>query len=186
MLRKEMTKIDIEKELNGQGDYVQIDNITRFIKENPPIDIKRFVYLKLTGIYERRNMFADAAEVYIRLIEISLVEKDKVNYLTKATECYIKAGFLDKADITLKKALSEASVMERGKISIAIKEFYKNQAQLYEREKRRNKAVQTYEKMLSMNYSDFEKKDINQKLLTLYKELGMVDQYMVLNKRVNG
>jgi tetratricopeptide (TPR) repeat protein len=186
MLRKEMTKLDIEKELNGQGDYVQIDNITRFIKENPAIDIKRFVYLKLAGIYERRNMFADAAEVYMKLIEISLVEKDKVNYLTKSTENYIKAGFFDKADATLKKALSEASVMERGKISISIKEFYKSQAQLYEKEKRRTKAVQTYEKMLAMNYSDLEKKDISQKLLTLYKELGQVDQYMVLNKRING
>jgi tetratricopeptide (TPR) repeat protein len=186
MLRKEMTKLDIEKELNGQGDYVQIDNITRFVKDNPPIDIKRFVYLKLAGIYERRNMFADAAEIYMKLIEISLVEKDKVNYLTKATENYIKAGFFDKADATLKKALSEASVLERGKISISIKEFYKTQAQLYEKEKRRQKAIQTYEKMLSMNYSDYEKKEIAQKLLVLYKELGMVEQYMILNKKING
>ena len=186
MLKKEMTKIEIERELSGQGDYVQIDNITRFIKENPPIDIKRFVYLRLTGIYEKRNMFADAAEVYGRLIEISLVEKDKVGYLTKMTECYIRAGFFDKADATLKRAISEASVMEKGKISIAIKEFYKTQAQIYEKEKRRQKAIQTYEKMLTMNYLDFEKKEINQKLLTLYKELGMMDQYMVLNKKLNG
>lgn len=181
-----MTKVEIERELNGQGDYVQIDNITRFLKENPAIDIKRFVYLKLVGIYEKRNMFADAADVYNHLIEISLIEKDKVNYLTKATECYIKAGFFEKADITMKRAISQAGVLERGKISIVIKEFYKNQAETYEREKRRNKAVQTYEKMITMNYSDFEKKEINQKLLKLYNELGMVGQFMVLNKKLNG
>jgi tetratricopeptide (TPR) repeat protein len=186
MLKKEMTKIEIEKELKGQGDYVLIDNITRFIKENPAIDIKRFVYLKLVEVYEKRNMFIDAAEVYNKLIEISLIEKNKVEYLIKATECYVKAGFFDKADLALKKAVSEANIPERSKITLSIKEFYKNQAQLYEKEKRRQKAVQTYEKMLTMSYLDFEKEEINKKLLQLYKELGMVEQYMVLNKKLNG
>jgi tetratricopeptide (TPR) repeat protein len=184
MLRKEMTKVEIEKELLGKGDYVQIDNITRFMKDNLPLDIKKFVSLKLVEIYERRNMFADAAELYGRLVETALTNSDKTNYLVKQTECYIKAGFFDKADISMKKAIAEAKVIERGKISISIKDFYNNQAQAYEKEKRRNKAVQTYERMLTLNFSDAEKKEINQKLLTLYNELGMVDPYMNLKKRI--
>jgi len=181
-----MTKVEIEKELKGQGDYVQIDNITRFVKENPAIDVKRFVYLKLVDIYQKRNMFADAADIYNRLIEISLIDKDKITYLTKATECYIKGGFYDKADITLKKAISESSIIERGKITLAIKEFYKQQAEMYEKDKRKNKAIQTYEKMLTMNYSEMDKKEINKKLIQLYKDLGMIDKFMVLEKKVNG
>jgi hypothetical protein len=135
MLEKGMTKIEIEKELQGKGDYVLIDNITRFLRENPPIDIKRFVYLKLVDIYQKRNMFVDAADIYLRLIEICLVDRDKVVYSTKATECYVKAGLFDKADMTLNKAISETGITERGKITIAIKEFYKYQAELYEKEK---------------------------------------------------
>ena len=55
MLTKEMTKVDIEKEISKQGDFVQIDNITRFLKTNPATDIKRFLYTKLIDIYQRRN-----------------------------------------------------------------------------------------------------------------------------------
>jgi tetratricopeptide (TPR) repeat protein len=184
MLRKEMTKVEIEKELNNQGDYVQIDNITRFLKESIPTDIKRFVYLKLVEIYEKRAMFGDAALVYEKLIEISLSKTDKVSYFTKAAECYIKAGFFDKADLAVKKAVNESTIAEKAKITNSIREFYKNQAENYEKERRRNNAVKTYEKMLAMNYPDAEKKEINKKLAELYKNLGMIDKYMVMQKKL--
>lgn len=184
MLRKEMTKMEIERELQGKGDYVLIDNITRFLKENPPVDIKRFLYTKLIAIYERRNMFADAADICNKLIEIIITPADKLNYLVKATGCYIKAGFFDKADMEMKKALSEAKPMERSKINLSVMEFYKNQAQTYEKERRRNRAVQVYEKILTMGISEAEKGEINKKLLGLYKELGMMEPYMVMRKKL--
>jgi tetratricopeptide (TPR) repeat protein len=184
MLRKEMTKVEIEKEINNQGDYVQIDNITRFMRENIPTDIRKFVSLKLVVIYERRNMFADAAMIYEKLVEISVLRTDKVNYFTKAAECYIRAGFFDKADLDVKKANSEATAIEKTKITNSIRDFYKNQAQIYETERRRDRAVKTYEKMLTLNYSDAEKKEINQKLSVLYKSLGRVEQYMAIQKKI--
>ncbi|VVB83890.1 Uncharacterised protein [uncultured archaeon] len=184
MLRKEMTKVEIEKELSGKGDYVLIDNMTRFLKENPPLDIKKFVSLKLVEIYEKRAMFGDAAELYSRLVEIALNNSDKVNYLTKQTECYVRAGFFDKADLALKRAVAEASIAERAKITMSIKEFYKKQAQMYEKEKRRNNAMKTYEKMLTMNFSEAEKMEINQKLAGIYKELGLVERYMSTERKL--
>lgn len=184
MLRKDMTKVEIEKELKGKGDYVLIDNITRFLKENLPIDIKKFVYLKLVNVYEKRNMFADAANVYNRLIEISLVPHDKIDYATKEIECYIKAGFFDKADLAIRKNIGELKEMDRRKMINLIIEFYKKQAQVYEKEKRRSMALRTYEKLLTMNLSDIEKSEINKKLLELYNNLGMIEQYMILKKRL--
>jgi tetratricopeptide (TPR) repeat protein len=184
MLRKEMTKVEIEKEISSQGDYVQIDNITRFMKENIPTDIRKFISLKLVEIYERRAMFADAAMIYERLVEISVLRSDKINYLTKAAECYIKAGFFDKADLAVKKAGSEATNIEKTKISDSIKEFYKSQAETYEKERRRDRAVKTYEKMLTLSYPDAEKKEINQKLSVLYKSLGRVEQYIAMQRKL--
>jgi tetratricopeptide (TPR) repeat protein len=184
MLRKEMTKVEIEKELFTQGDYVQIDNITRFLKENIPTDVKRFVYSKLVAIYEKRAMFGDAAIIYEKLVEIAILNSDKVNHLTKAAECYVKAGFFDKADLAVKKAISEATIAEKAKINNSIKDFYKNQAQTYENEKRRNNAVRTYEKMITMSYSDAEKNEINKKLAGLYKNLGMVEKYILIQKKI--
>ena len=181
MLRKEMSKLEIQKELDGKGDYVLIDNITRFLKENLPTDVKRFVYLKLVVIYERRNMFLDAANIYGKLTEISMTPGDKLNYGVKEAECYIKAGFFEKADAAVTKM--GVKEIERRKIMTSMIEFYKKQAELYEKEKRRNRAVKTYEKILTMNISEAEKNEINLKLMTLYRELGMVDEYMKMKNK---
>lgn len=186
MLKKEMremTKVEIEKELNRQGDYVQIDNITRFLKENPAMDLKKFLYTKLIEIYDRRNMFLDEADVYNRLIELSLVPSEKVNYLVKAAECYIKGGIFDKADLMMSKITGQVKELERRKIMNSIIDFYKKQAQVYEKEKRRNRAVKTYEKILTMNIIDSEKNEIKQKLAKLYQELGMVGEYMKMKEK---
>ena len=184
MLRKDMNKSEIEKELSGKGDYVLIDNITRFAKESIPTDIRKFIYTKLIEIYERRNMFGDAADIYAKLSEISAIPAEKSNYLIKETEDCIRAGFFDKADIAIKKIIANVKATERPKIMISIKEFYKKQAEIYEKEKRRSFAVKTYEKMLTLNISDAEKNEINKKLLGLYKELGMIGQFMVMQKKL--
>ena len=178
-----MTKIEIEKELAGKGDYVLIDNITRFAKENIPTDIRKFIYTKLAEIYERRNMFGDAADIYGKIAEISAPAEKSRNFV-KETQCYIKAGFFDRADMALKKIISEVKAGERATIMISIKEFYKNQAQIYEKEKRRNRAAKTYEKLLTLNISDAEKSEINKKLLALYKELGMIGELMKMRNKL--
>ena len=183
MLRKEMSKAEIEKELYGKGDYVQIDNITRFLKENLPMDTKRFLYMKLAGIYERRRMFIEAADVYGKAEEIALTPSEKLNYSVKETEDYIKSGFFDKADAAIRKIISEAKISERNRIMLSIKEVYKNQAQEYEKERRRNHAVKAYEKILTLDISNSEKDEINKKLLVLYKELGMIPEYMKLKAK---
>jgi tetratricopeptide (TPR) repeat protein len=184
MLRKEMTKVEIEKELMNKGDYVLIDNMTRFLKENLPLDIKRFVYLKLVAVYERRSMFSEAALVYDKLIELALTPADKISYRTKATECYIKSGFYDKADLSMKNLSGEAKLGERAKINSSMKDFYLKQAESYEKEKRRARAIQTYQKILTMNLLETEKNDINKKLLTLYKETGMIKEFMEMKKKL--
>jgi tetratricopeptide (TPR) repeat protein len=183
MLKRDMTKVEIERELEGKGDYVLIDNMTRFLRENPPVDIKKFVYSKLGEIYERRKMFADAANVYGIIAELSSAI-DKTENLVKETKCYIQAGFFDKADLGIRKIISEVKATERAKIMISIKEFYKTQAQEYEKEKRRNRAVKTYEKLLTLNISNAEKNEINKKLSALYRELGMVREYMNIEEKL--
>jgi tetratricopeptide (TPR) repeat protein len=184
MLRKEMTKIEIENELAGKGDYVLIDNITRFAKESIPVDIRKFIYIKLSEIYEKRNMFADAADIYGKLADIAVISTEKANFFIKETEDYIKAGFFDKAELSIKKIVANIKASDRPKIMQTIKDFYKTQASTYEKERRRSLAVKTYEKLLTLNISDAEKDEINQKLLVLYKELGMMPQLMGMRNKL--
>ena len=50
--------------------------------------------------------------------------------------------------------------VEREEIVFSIKEFYKKQAEEYEKELKRNSAVKIYEKLLEMSISDLERKEI--------------------------
>jgi tetratricopeptide (TPR) repeat protein len=184
MLRKEMNKAEIEREFAGKGDYVLIDNITRFLKENLSQDIRRICFVKLVEIYERRNMFFEAANLYDKLAEIAMNSFDRINYLLKEADCYIKSGIFEKADATVTKLAEYAKSAEKNRIMIYISQAYKRQAEVYEREKRRNKAAKTYEKLLTMNIPEDEKKEVNQRLSVLYKELGMIDEYMKLNPKI--
>jgi len=179
-----MTKSEIERELYGKGDFVLIDNITRLLKEHLPTDTKKFLYVKLIETYERRNMFSESAKLYEGLAELAITFNEKINCFIKAAEDYIKAGFFDKADYSIKKAISDANSSERPQIDLKIKEFYKRQAEVYEKERRRNNAVKIYEKLLGMNISEMEKSEIKVKLLTLYENLGMVRDFMELKKRM--
>lgn len=184
MLRKEMNKEEIEREFAGKGDYVLIDNITRFLKENVPQDTRRIAYLKLVEIYEKRNMFFEAADIYKKLSEIALKSSDKINYLAEEAKSYIKSGMFEKADATIAIISEEAKHAEKNRIMLYIVEIYKKQAQIYEKEKRRNRAAKTYEKLLTMNIPEEEKGEIRKKLSGLYKELGMIDEYMKIKSKI--
>ncbi|HTZ41707.1 MAG TPA: hypothetical protein VMC07_00670 [Candidatus Omnitrophota bacterium] len=185
MLRKEMMKSEIENELRGKGDYVQIDMLRRFLKENLPNEIKRFALEKLSVIYERRSMFAEAAFLYGKLAEMAPGYNERIDNLLKEVENYIRAGFFEGADAASNKITAEMKPMEKTKISDAIKGFYRAQAVIYERERRRSKAAEIYEKMLTMKgLLDIEKKEINNRLLMLYKDLGMVQKYLQIRDKV--
>jgi hypothetical protein len=75
--------------------------------------------------------------------------------------------------------------MERTKATDSIKAVYNSQAKLYEKERRRSKAAEVYEKLLLMKgLPDAEKAEINNKLALLYKELGMVDKYLGMKEKL--
>ena len=187
MLQKGMTKSEIEKEIYGKGDFVLIDNITRFLKESGiALDTKKFLHMKLIEIYERRSMYSEAGRLCEVLAGLSLTSQEKINHLLKAAENYIKAGFFDKAEYSMKNALAESTLSGKAQIYTSIKSFYKNQAETYEKEKRRNNALKTYEKMLRMDIFGSDRLDIEKKLLPLYKDLVMIKEFMELNKKIGG
>lgn len=185
MLRKEMTKTEIEKEISGKGDYVKIDYLTRFLKEDIPFDTKKFVFLKLAEIYEKVNMFRDAAKCYESLAVISLTFKEKINYFMKEAELYVRAADFDEAEKAMKKAAGEANSIQKTEIYNNLKELYKVHAELFEKNQRRIHAIKAYEKLLSMKLSDAEKKEITEKLLNLYEKLGKVREYSLLKSKSN-
>ncbi len=177
-----MSKGDIEKELEGKGEYIQIDLLTNFIEGKPPILMKRHAYTLLAKIYQKKKMFKDAARNYESLGIISITFTDKVKYFLIAAEFYIKDGAFEQADYAMKKAMAEANSFERGEIYHSLKQYYKNQATEFESQGKRNKASVIYEKILSMKITHTEEKEIRKKLLDLYEKLGKFKEYSLLEK----
>lgn len=179
-LTKEMTKSEIEREISKWGEYVQIDNLTRFLKTNPgiPVDVKKFVNQKLGEVYEKRRMFFDSAISYEKVAELCVLQPEKVKNFLKAVNNYIKSGSFDRADQTAKKSLQEANSALRAEILKSLREFYNQEAERSLKENKRSSAVKVYEKMLEMHTVPIkEKEEIREKLLKLYLTLGMMNQY---------
>ena len=182
MLGEELSKSDIESQLIGKGDFVQMDYLNKLLKQKIHRDTKKFICLKLIEIYNKKNMFNDVAKMYEAIASISIAFSEQIRNNLKATEYYIRAGFFDKADYSMRKALNEASAVERNEINFIAKDLYKRQAEEYERTLKRNHAAKIYEKLLEMNITDEERKEIKEKLMELYEKLGKFKEYNTLRK----
>ena len=185
-LTKEMTKSEIEKEVSKWGEYVQIDNLTRFLKTNPgiPVDVKKFVNQKLGEVYETRKMFFDSAISYEKVAELCVLRQEKIKNFLKSVNNYIKSGYFERADESARKCLRESSSQERAEILKSLREFYKQEAERGIKENKRSNTIKVYERMLEMNSIPIaEKTEIKEKLLKLYLTLGMMPQYNKIKGR---
>jgi tetratricopeptide (TPR) repeat protein len=172
MLTKNMHKKDIEEALEGKGDFVQIDYLNKYLKEMPPLEMRKFASLKLAEIYLKKEMFIDAAKMLRNIGINSLTFKDKQEYYFKEAKTYILAGKFEEADKALKRALMEANSREKQEIYKKMIEFYKEVGEKLEKGLKREKASKIYEKLLQMKISKEEKEEFKEKLLNLYEKLG--------------
>ena len=175
-----MTILKIKKELENKGDFVQIDYLTKLLHERIPSYIRRFVHQRLEEIYEKKTMYIDAAKMCNNLAIESVAFSEKRRYHLKEAGLYIVAEKFDETDEAMKKAMREANASEKVEIFITIKEFYKRHAELLEIKRRKNSALKIYEKLLKMNLSNVERKEIQKKLLELYENLGKIKEYITL------
>ncbi len=182
MLHKDMSKGEIDRALDGKGEYIQIDLLTKFIEDKPLILMKRYAYTRLAKIYQDKKMFKDAARNYEHLGINSVAFSDKTKYFLIAAEFYIKDGAFNEADSAMKRAMQEANSFERGEIYHSIKQYYKNQGTEYESQNKLNKSSVIYEKLLKMKITHQEEAEIRKKLLDLYEKLGKFKEYSLLEK----
>ena len=177
-----ISKSEIETAIKGKGDFVQIDYLMKFLKEKLALDVKKFVYQKLAEIYERKSMYNEVAKMFDNIALLSVSNAEKIYHYLNETKFFIKAGYFDRADEAMKKALSESNSPQKKEVYSAVKEFYNEQANIYLKQLKRGNAARVYEKLLEMNISDEERKEIKKKLLELYEKLGRLREYFSLKK----
>lgn len=180
MLKRGMSKTEIEKELSDRGDFVQIDYLTAFLKEDIPTDIRKFTMAKISFLYEKNFMYSEAAKMMNSIAVLSVPFSEKIKAHIKEAELYVKSGSIRDADYAIEKAMREASTFEKNDILFSIKQFYKKQAETYEKNLKRNNALKMYEKLYTLSSTESEKAQLKAKLLELYEKLGKFREYSAL------
>lgn len=167
-----VSKSEIEKFLESRGDFMQIDYLVSLLKREHPLDVKKYISLRLAGIYERKRMFSDAARVMDALAIMSIAFSEKIRFHIREAEFFARDGEFEKADRAMRKAMNQANSVEREEIYAVMKDFYKKLGEEYETQIKRNTATKIYERLLMMRMTDTEKKEIQERLIELYEKLG--------------
>jgi tetratricopeptide (TPR) repeat protein len=143
-------------------------------------EIKRFVWDALAELYKDRKMFEKAARAMSNKAGIEVTFRDKVESYLGAAELFAKVGKIDDAEEMFVRAGRDANNVEKTKIKLARKNIYLVLAKWLEAEGKRKGAVKFYEKLVKMNLDEVEKDEIKEKLLVMYKALGMFREARIL------
>jgi len=184
-LNREMTKAEILVFLENKGAFVQIDHLTSLLKQNLPIETRKFVALKLAELYRSRKMYAEASKMYNNAAVNTVAYKEQSEYYIEESKCWIIVGDFMKADESIKKALVHLNAKQRKEIVAYYTSLYVDQGHFYLKQHRYGHALQIYEKLQTMDINETEKHEIQRILLKLYEKLGKIQEYMSLKATLN-
>lgn len=179
----EKTRGEIESKIEGMGDFVLMSYLQRALNSNLDFDTRKFVMLRLSGIFEARKMYRDAAKLIKNAGEINTTFKDKIRDFMKAVDLYIKSGDFSEADRVFAQSLSLGNTQEKFEMKMQFKNFYLNQAKYFLNLDKRTHAKKTYEKILTLDLDMGERNEINRTLMGLYKRLGNLREYYALKEK---
>lgn len=180
MLSKFMHKKELEDEIQGKGDFIQIDYLNRFLKLMPPTDMRRFALLKLAEIYDRKEMYRDAAQAYESISIFSLTFSEKISYLVLEAKELAKGAHFDEADRAIRRAFTDTNATQKASVIAELKTFYKQQGDLLLRTNKTSKAALFYERLLRMDLKSSEKEEVKSGLIKIYEKLGKMDEVRLL------
>ena len=180
MLTKDMHKNEVEGFLEGKGDFVCIDYLTRYLKLMPPIEMRKFAYLKLAEIYLEKSMFSSAAEAFKNAALNSVPFREKQNFYLNEAKAWISAFDFDKSDKALKRAMDEANNREKEEIYREFISSFNKEMQKIENSTKYGHLMKLYEKFLKLKISNDERERTKEKLLKIYEKLGKIKEYKLL------
>lgn len=180
----EKNKAQIENKLQTMGDYVQMSYLQRALKSGLDFDTRKFVLLRLGGIYEARRMHLEAAKMIKAAAEINTTYREKIRDYMKATELFIKGQDYPEADRLFAQSLALGNSQEKLQMKQAYKNFYLTQAKLFENSDKRTNAKETYEKVLALELDIGERTQVQKSLLDLYDKLGKIKEYYALKQQM--
>ena len=177
----EKTRQEVEGKTNKLSDFLKMEYLENCKKQVKDVEIQKFCRKKLSELYEIRKMYPESARNMASFADMIIKNREKIEANLKEIELWIKAGFYDNADASLKKVLAIGSSRERAEIKGKVKNMYLSQALVYEKENKNSRALQIYELLLS-SLDEKERIEIQKKVLVLYSKLGRIREYTLLKE----
>ncbi len=177
----EKTIEDIEKRLSTlDTSFNKIIYLESALKSNFGIEAKRFIWQKISELYEERKMFEKAAKAMMGKAGFDITYSDKIDSYLRAGELYAKAGKVEDAEQMFVRALRDANDSQKNKIKLTMKNIFLVNAQELEKNRKSASSCKFYERLIKMNLDQKEKEQIKQKLITIYKSLGKFKEIELL------
>ncbi|MBU0906752.1 MAG: tetratricopeptide repeat protein [Nanoarchaeota archaeon] len=181
---KEVTKREIEKKFVEMNDYLRIEYLKSCLQNQLDFDTKKFVLVKLAGLYEAKGMLLEAGKAMRTAAEINTFANTKVMDYIKAAELYIRGGDYDRADAVKQKAIDVGGETRKDEIEKTFREYYKIQARVCVEVNKRKQAAGVYEKMLTMDLDLSEKKEVQENLIAIYEAFGEFTKVRSLRRKI--
>lgn len=182
---KERNRIEIEAKLNTMGDFVRMSYLQRALNSNLDFDTRKFVLLRLAGIYEVRKMYIDSAKLVKSAAEISVTFKEKISDFMRSIRLYIQGGDFAEADRLFGQALALGNGPEKMQMKEEFKNYYITQAKIYLNGDKRSYAKKTFEKVLTLDLDIGERAEVQKTLLGLYQRLGNIREFYKLQEKIS-
>jgi len=147
------------------------------------MDVKKFAYLMLTDLYEKRLMFDKAAKVMCAKAGYDITFREKIDSYLRAAELYAKSGNILLAEDMFLRATREGNSEQQAKVALARKNIYFSVANEMEKRARMANAVKFYEHLLTLKLDELEKSLIKKKLLEYYKKVGRFNDARMVEAR---
>lgn len=147
------------------------------------MDVKKFVFMNLADLYDKRNMFDKAAKAMYAKAGYDVTFREKVDSYLKAGEYAAKSGNLMTADDMFLRASREGNSEQQVRVSLARKNIYLAIANDLEKKGRMSNATKFYEHLLTMKLDDLEKSLIKKKLYEYYKRMGRFNEARMVESK---
>jgi tetratricopeptide (TPR) repeat protein len=179
-----MTTIqEVEEKLRTMSDFLKMEYLEQMSKKQNSLDVGKYVRKQMAKVYSDKGMYSNAARQLEAWADMSVTFKEKIEAYIQEVEMWIRAGEYNTAEDIMKRALANATLVEKTTIKERIKQAYKDQALMFEKRNERNKALKIYERLYSIEIETNEKETLRQKLLGLYDKTGKVREFMMLRDK---
>ncbi|OIO39991.1 hypothetical protein COT60_00780 [Candidatus Pacearchaeota archaeon CG09_land_8_20_14_0_10_30_9] len=182
LLTKDMHKQDVEKFLEGKGDFIRIDHLDRYLKLMPPVEMRKFAYIKLAEIYIAKEMYSSAAEAFKNAALNSVTFREKQENFLNEAKAYISSLKFEESDKALKRAFDEANPKEKDALYFEFIKYFKIEIEKMEKQGKPGHLLKLYEKFLRLKIEEPQKEEIKEKLLKTYEKLGKLKEYKLLKE----